>query len=202
MKYLSFLLLAAPLWLFSQQMVIVPYTVQKKFDEKFPAASIYYWEDFQRQYMAYYEIEDNFYYARLNITGQVTEEGISLDKPFAIPPLVKKVFDQETGGMLPISEAFKTKTSEGTEAFLLVGFTLKAKYEILIGKDGRLLRHEEGVVETIEGDDEEEEVETGTTPEDKEDREEENSRDPRRMDEDGEGGKIQFRDPSRKKEDE
>lgn len=193
MKRFLFILLLAPLWLFSQSRAIVPYNVQKKFDEKYPTAAIFYWEDFMRQYMVYYEVDDNFYYARMDLSGNFMEGGISLDKPFAIPTLVKKAFDLETGGTVPVSEAFKSKLADGTDAFFLVGFTLKAKYEILVAKDGRMLRHEEGVIETIEGDDDEDE-EDGDMPIEEDDKGDENERDPRRMEGEGDG-QIHFRNP-------
>jgi len=180
------------------QTPIIPMNVSRKFDEKHVGASTYYWEAFNREYLVYYEMDDNFYYARLNLKGEFLEEGTSLDKPFPVPAPVLKTFSKETNETVPLSEAFKGKTLlDGEVVYFLVGFTLKTKYEILVAENGTLIRHEEGLIETVDVSDEDDDEDSAPTPDDQDDKADENERDPRH--EDGEGG-VRFRDPRKQDE--
>lgn len=187
--------------------VILPVDVRQIFEKRYGDARVdnvemVFAASGIREYLLYCrDVEENFFYVRITQRGEFMEHGTELNKNHAFPTSVKNTFSNTVSGNVQISEAYKVKSENPddagyTSAFMLIGFTLKAKHELLISETGRLIRHEQQQIETVDNEDDEIDPEDkNDAVNDKEEKGEDDEKDFRREDD----GKLNFK--GKKKDD-
>lgn len=186
--------------------VILPIDVRQIFEKRYGDARIdnvemVYGASGLREYLLFCrDSDENYFYVRMTQKGEFMEHGGELPVKHPFPAAVKNSFSNATSGNVQISEAYKVKSESPDDAgytsgFLLIGFTLKAKHELLITESGRLLRHEQQQLETVDNEDDEPDPEDAGAADEKEDKGADDERDFRR----DESDKLEFK--SKKKGD-
>ncbi len=118
----------------------VPQKIKKAFSEKFEDAEPTQWDFNEQIFVAYFEEEGDFFYARFDAEANWTETGkfISEDEvPVGVLTAANQIYNP-----MDITEYYEVTNAKGNKAFMILVDLADERKMVIFSKDGKMLRTE------------------------------------------------------------